>query len=193
MKKLIIFLLFTLGLFAEQKAIPIADIQDGDFTECVGDADASHWDELNTYDDEGSMWNAVNSTALEHNISAIIDPSSSSNHTITVRARKTTSTCTSANSGGADKYLIVVLKQGTTTKATANFSASLLTSAWTDYTYTLSGAEADSISDYTTLRLNISCQTSGGGAARYCSVTYSEFSVPDAPPNPGVVSRLRYF
>lgn len=104
----------------------------------------------------------------------VSDPVSSSDHTIRLRA-----------SGDNFKQITVRLKQGATTKATWAFTPGALA----QHSYTLSGAEADSITDYNDLRLSFET----GGFASEVRVTWAEFEVPDAPEpatvTPGVIAR----
>jgi hypothetical protein len=77
-------------------------------------------------------------------LTSVTDPVSSSNHVMRWRRRK-------QPSGGAQINMTVRLLQGTT-QITSQSDTNLPTS-FTDTSYTLSGAEADAISDYANLRL----------------------------------------
>jgi len=105
------------------------------------------------------------SSTCEIGLSNVTDPALSTGHTIRLRVKKT---------GTGTISLNVFLFQGATQKAT--FTATLTTS-YADQTYTLTAGEADSITDYTDLRLKFTgvCGASG----RYVFVAWAEFEVPD--------------
>lgn len=73
-----------------------------------------------------------------------VDPLSSSGHVLTYRYAKNAS-------GGSQVNLTVYLKQGGTTVASASHTN--IGSSFTEGTLTLSGAEADAITDYSDLRV----------------------------------------
>ena len=81
-------------------------------------------------------------TTAKFGTSDVDDPESSSDHVIRFRARHT----------GSARDLKVELFQSTTSKASVTQS---LSSSFADYSYTLSSSEANSISDYTALRLHL--------------------------------------
>ena len=81
---------------------------------------------------------------LEVGLSDVTDPVSSTGHIMRWRRRAPVS-------GGATINLTVVLRQGTTAIKTVADNA--IPSTFTDTSATLSGAEADAITDYTDLRL----------------------------------------
>ena len=109
---------------------------------------------------------------IEVGLSDVVDPISSTGHTFRFR------TCQQNNT--KQRTLAVDLVQGTTVKATyAAFD--LVRGTFTTYELTLSEAQADSISDYTDLRLRF---TSGGdvdtptGAQSAVYVSWAELEVP---------------
>ncbi|OQB23577.1 MAG: hypothetical protein BWY10_02676 [Chloroflexi bacterium ADurb.Bin180] len=81
----------------------------------------------------------VNASTCEVALGSLSDPASSSGHIVRYRL--------SAEAGG----VIVRLRQGTTT--IASWTHSPAPASLTTYTQTLSGGEADSITDYTALKL----------------------------------------
>lgn len=96
---------------------------------------------------------------IELGLSDVNDPLSSSNHTIRIRNQKT------AGGGAGTAYLF----EGSTQRATFSLTAD---TGWTTDSYTLTAGEADSIGDYTNLRLRIN--------ARRFRFSWEEFEVPDA-------------
>lgn len=124
------------------------------------------------------------SGTLECGLSDVSDPVSSSGHVVRFRAWQ--------QNNANQRTLAVYLVQGSTVKATyAAFD--LLKDIPTTYELTLSAAEADSISDYTDLRLRF---TSGGDTSTPSAdrsnvyVSWAELEVPSpADPNPRVSQR----
>ena len=118
------------------------------------------------------------STAFsEFGLSDVTDPVSSANHIIRARVRRNTTTQCTASSTGQQQDHTIVLMQGTTTIATNN-QANVTT--YVTQAYTLSGAEADSITDYSNLRLRAYRLNVGGGSARQVTISALEFECPDA-------------
>jgi hypothetical protein len=97
------------------------------------------------------------------------DPEVSTGHILKFRVHQ--------NSGSKSVYMQGYLYQGTTLIAsTAN---TLLTGTWTSVTHTLSGTEADSITDYTNLSIRIEITSNAGGnSSAACS--WAEMEIPDA-------------
>jgi len=108
-------------------------------------------------------------------LSAVSDPSSSAGHIIRVKAM--------APSGFA--LLTVTLFEGAS--ARASFAVNPVTSIFTVYDYTLSGAEADSITNYSNLAIQFDAV---GGGVDPVSITWHEVEFPDAgsPPDPVIGS-----
>ena len=103
-------------------------------------------------------------------LSSVTDPVSSSNHKVTVRASD------SVGFGTID--FVVKLKQGATT--IASVTSFTLSSSAADHTYTLSAGEANSITDYGSLLLEISATDTMMGAT-VTKVYQAFFECPDAP------------
>ena len=96
---------------------------------------------------------APSSAAAVFRLSDVNDPVSSSSHVIRVRARN-------GVSGGKAVDLTVQLRQGYTNEGSqgtliATLTQASVASSFTDYSATLSGAEADAITDYADLSLRI--------------------------------------
>lgn len=111
------------------------------------------------------------------------DPASSSNHVIEVRAKYTTN-----NSRiGAVK---VDLYEGATLRAT--LALQTLTTSFATYSYTLSGAEADSLT-YSDMRVKITGHMNTGGTGTACNVQVASvrLSCPDAGTPPAAVKQPR--
>src|SRR5574338_369566 len=116
----------------------------------------------------------------EASLSSITDPSTSSNHVVRVRLAKTNNGTVSGT--GNSVTGTVGLYQGATLIATV-VNAATLTGAWVQTNYTLSGAEADSITDYTDLRISFTDSSNGGnpGNRRAGAISWAVLEVPDAP------------
>lgn len=88
-------------------------------------------------------------------LTALSDPNSSSDHTITARLRKDTS------GGGTINFTVQLresyVNEGSPGTLIATLTASDVTSSYVDYSYNLTGTEADSITDYGALYLRIVC------------------------------------
>lgn len=167
-----------------QLAKPISDVNHPNWTQGAGDGNATHFEELDegiaSADDATTYWQhssgAGGGNPIESNVTSLTDPSSSVSHVLRTRERKSATggkvldiLCALACSSG------VVLVFDNKSLA-ANFD----TTTWTTHTYTLSGAEADAITDYTTISIATKVAWSGGGAARVAHVTAHEFECPDA-------------
>ena len=185
MKRLILLLLLlAANLGAVQIAVPTSDNTDGAWVECVGDGDADHFDEIDetiaATDNATTFWSSDNNvTALVTNLGPLTDPVSSTGHTFRVRSRKASATtCTSGSSNGGNLRVVVTLKQSTTT--IASFNSGQMNSTWKTWELTLSGAQADAITDYTALNITVFCDKYAGGNDRDCALSTVEFEVPDA-------------
>lgn len=106
--------------------------------------------------------------------SSLQDPVSATGHILRVDWGKTT--------GARTINLFLELWEGV--PGTGTLRATLSTTdpvSNTDYAYTLSAAEANSISDYTNLYLRVYYTYTGGGGPSACEVDAVEFEIPDAP------------
>jgi hypothetical protein len=102
-------------------------------------------------------------------LGTVTDPVSSSDHKVTVRA--------SDSVGFGSVTFTVKLKQGATT--ISNITSFTLAGSVANYTYTLPTAEADSITSYGSLLLEISAEDTMMGAA-VTNVYQAFFECPDA-------------
>lgn len=123
----------------------------------------------------------ANNTAAELEVSLgnATDPALSTGHTFRYRVAKTNAG--TVDGGGNSVTVTARLMQGTTQIATD--TAKTATGTWTQYALTLSGSEADAITNYTDLRLEFVTSASGGSPAnrRGGAVSWAELEVPSAP------------
>lgn len=138
-----------------QFARPDADLVIGSWTEdddttdaLFGEIDEATRDDAD-FDKSEDLTAAGDTSAFAVSLSDVTDPESSSGHTIRAALRK---------QGTAQMDATVELRQGYTSEASqgtliATLSQSALTTSFTEYTHTLSSAEADAITDYTDLQL----------------------------------------
>lgn len=106
--------------------------------------------------------------AYSASLGSLTDPVSSTGHILRYRYAK------SATSGRTIN-LTVTLQQGTTTIASWTHNG---IDAITTATQTLTGAQADAITDYSQLRFLVSANATGGGAGREARVYWVEFECP---------------
>lgn len=120
-----------------QLAAPSADVSAGGWTASTGSDLYAMLDEAAA--DDGDYITTTGASTCEVALGSLSDPSSSSGHIVRYRI--------SATSGG----ITVRLRQGTTTIATWTHASA--PTSLTTYEQTLTGGEADSITDYSALRL----------------------------------------
>ena len=113
-----------------------------------------------------------NSQTCEVKLSSVTDPVSSGGHVLRLRA-KATGTST------AEKWTVTVY-QGASLIATAFSTTNVTRSSFNDYSYTLTAAQADAITNYADLRVRI-VVTQGSGET--IDVSFIELEVPDAVQN----------
>ena len=99
------------------------------------------------------------------------DPAVSTGHIVRWRWRV-------ANAVGGGERGGAFLVQGATTKATLATSYNLNRTAYDAMSYTLTGTEADSITDYSDLHLRFTAEILG--ASEELRVSWAEMEVPDA-------------
>ena len=104
----------------------------------------------------------------------LTDPVSSTGHIY----RFTHEMTESGGGAGSTNDLTCALFQSTTQIATTTVNPTK--NIWATSTLTLSGAEADSITDYTDLRLRFTANKTGGAKVSVIHVTQGEFEIPDA-------------
>lgn len=129
-----------------QYARPNSDVSAGNWAPSTGSDLYAMIDDVSTDDsDYISVTNSGGGTeTCQVGLSSVTDPVASDLHVVTVRATD--------SSGMSVVVLVVTLKQGSTTIASKTFTAVITTSP-ANYTFTLSSAEADSITNYGTLSL----------------------------------------
>lgn len=149
-----------------QYSRPDADISDGGFTPSAGS-------DLYAVLDDNSDTDYITSTSAADDscqVSAgtVTDPASSSGHVLRARLKRSKAVC--------QYNATVTLKQGATTIAT--LSVTTVDNAVTTYSYTLSGAEADAITDYSDLNFTLAADyVAGSGCTLLCY--WIELEVPD--------------
>jgi hypothetical protein len=102
--------------------------------------------------------------AVEVNLGAVGDPASSSNHIVRVRGLVDTVV------GGA-MDLQTELRQGGSALSTPALWNDALTASAQTFTHTLSGAQADAITDYSTLRLLFTATQAAGAAPTFVAAS----------------------
>lgn len=172
-----------------QFAIPTSDIAQDAWIEGVGDGDGDAFDELDegidggTPDDDTTYWQSPSNpstgdaircaVALKISGAALEDPGVNIGHILKARCRKDAA-------GGRTMDVVVRLFEGVTQRASASLAN--ITDAWTTISVTLTAAEADAITDYTNLRIEVDPNSSPPGAARRLFCTAMEFEFPDLVP-----------
>lgn len=134
-------------------------------------------DEVTPSDAEFARHALGASAELEVGLSDVTDPASSSGHTVRYRIAKVTG-AGAVNAAGGSPTVTARLIQGTTQIAIG--AAEIATGTWTEHSFTLTGGEADAITDYDDLRLGFLSVTDGGGVStRRGAVSWAELEVPD--------------
>ncbi|MEX0786025.1 MAG: cohesin domain-containing protein, partial [Dehalococcoidia bacterium] len=108
---------------------------------------------------------------FEVGLSAVLDPQSSANHAVRYRATKT---------GDGTATLDAELYQGAA--LIASDVQRTLTTAYQDFSFTLSSGEADLITNYSDLRVRITADSTAGTVVTNALVTWIELEVPEIPP-----------
>lgn len=126
------------------------------------------------------FWFGDNNTAeeLEVGLTNVTDPGVSTGHTFRYRIAKTNAG--TVDGTGNAVTVTARLMQGTTEIAAD--TAKTADGTWTQYALTLTGPQADAITDYTNLRLEFVTSASGGSPAnrRGGAVSWAELETPDA-------------
>jgi hypothetical protein len=109
--------------------------------------------------------------------SGIVDPTVSTLHVVKCRVSRSDGGVPNNNSGSAAS-LEILLMQGGTTIATVRANATV--GLWEDVSYTLTGTQANNISDYNNLRLRFNYLGGGGSPAnrRGVAVSWAEMEIP---------------
>jgi len=162
-----------------QFARPDQDISKDNWDDAAGgDNDNILYDEINestqndaNYSTSGALSLLDTTETWEVGLSNVVDPQSSSNHIVRYTYGKD-------SSGGNVINLTVLLMQGTT--QIASWSHSNIGTGFTLATQTLSAAQADSITNYSDLRLRFTATYSSGIIARSAQISWAELEVPPA-------------
>lgn len=154
-----------------QFARPDSDVAAGGWTPQGGPV--TLFDALNEITpDDLDFIESANNPALdtsEVGLSNVDDPAVSTGHVLRYRYAKDTA-------GGRQIDLTVTLLQGATT--IASFNHVNISDVITQQNQTLTGPQADAITDYTDLRIEFIADAVGGGGARAGQVMWAEFEVP---------------
>ncbi len=148
-----------------QFARPDSDVSKGSWDDPNGNNNDILYDDIDeaSASDSDYIETAVDADTCEIGLSNVTDPVSSSDHTIRYRARRV---------GGTPPTVTVKLFDGPT--EIASHTSAGLGTAFADYSYTLTGAEANNIGDYTDLRLKFTTALFGQSV----DVSWAEFEVP---------------
>jgi hypothetical protein len=135
-------------------------------------------DEASTDDDDYVSVTHADDTpeTFQVGLSSVTDPVASDLHVVTVRA--------SEDSGSSYISLVVTLKQGATTIASDTFAS--MTGSPDNYTFTLSSAEADSITNYGALSLVFVATDQMGMMMPTTKIYQTFFECGDAPVPAGI-------
>lgn len=121
----------------------------------------------------------------ECGLSNVTDPVSSSGHIVRWRQAQSDQSASpiAPSSGGTASEYSAYLYQGATLIATLVSGETSNEGSFLAKSYTLSGTEADSITDYTDLRIRFDFVGGGGSPAnrRGVAISWAEMEVPDAP------------
>ena len=112
---------------------------------------------------------------MEVTLTNVADPASSTGHIVRYRLARN-------QSGGGQPgtlNVIVGLYQATTLIATATHSNIGL--GFAEFSFTLTGTEADNITDYTDLRIRFDADKSAGARTTWCELSHAEFETPLDP------------
>lgn len=149
---------------------PSSTITDSDWTpstgvdlwECVNETPASDVDYMRA---------TGNDQTVELKFSSLTDPVSSSGHILRLRALAT-------GSSTPEKWTVTIY-QGATLIATAFSNTTVTRTNYADYSYTLTTAQADAITNYTDLRVRIVVSQAAGETI---DVSFIEFETPSITP-----------
>lgn len=152
---------------------------DGDITTTgIGGGSYASINESSANDADFIYGNENTSVTYECSLSNITDPSVNTAHTFSYRVVKLNNTTPDGEFNAC--YVTASLYQGSTLICAD--TQKKLDGTWTTYSKTLSTAEADTITDYTDLRLRFVSPASGGSPStrRAMGLSWAEFQTPDA-------------
>jgi len=153
-----------------QYARPDADVSAGSWTPYPA-SPATLYDKISeTSHDDATTYitTTAAATTCEVGLSNVTDPVSSTGHILYFWA-------TATGSGGGEK-ITMLLFESTTQRATSG-AKTITRTTWNEYTYTLSAAEADAITNYSNLTIKL---TSAQTAGETLKVTQAYLEVPTA-------------
>lgn len=158
-----------------QFARPISDVSNTGFTNNASGS-TNLWQAIDesVADDTDFLQHSAGSTTYECLLGAVTDPVSSTGHDIVVRMK----------GSGTAFNTTVELFQGTTIITTR--SGTVPAGTFTNYTFTLTAAQADAITDYSNLRIRLT--GSNTVATQYVAQAY--LTVPDAPAAGGALCMI---
>ncbi len=157
-----------------QFARPDSDVSDGTWQNQAGSQTNMYQSIDESSVDDADYIRTTMATGTESTTfgsSNVTDPVSSSGHTVRWRARVVNLVDDTIN-------LSITLRQGGTLIATAR-SGAITDASFTDGSYTLSGAEADAITDYTALNFMFVKTGTNDDAGIRVEVSFVELEVPD--------------
>ncbi len=148
-----------------QFGYPTSDITRGAWTDQGGGA--THWgnlDEVSYSDTDFIQLNNQTANVCEVGLNTLSDPNVNTGHIVHLRVRKT---------GSGTISLTVALIENTTSRASRSVT---LTTSFADVSFALTGTEADTITDYTNLRIRFTgtCAASG----RFIAVSWANLETP---------------
>ena len=161
-----------------QFARPDSDVSKGGWTDTAGgDNDGILYDEINestrsdlNYARSSLLIPAVNPTDIwTAGLSNVTDPEASSNHIVSYVYRKD-------SAGGVTIDITTRLMQGVT--QIASWAHSNIGSSFTLAQQTLTTAEADSITNYSDLRLEFNATETSGIVPKSADISWAEFQIP---------------
>lgn len=159
-----------------QLAVPDADIQVGGWTPSTGITLWQVWDDQSSGGDYASEFTLGFSPDGVVRLSDVTDPAVSTGHIIKAEMQTDLGACDiTANLYEGNPLTTGVLR--------ASLVVSGVAPSWTLYTYTLSAGEANSITDYTNLYMEVN-SSPGKGDTAYVGYVYLE--VPDAGGGGGI-------
>jgi len=127
-------------------------------------------------EDTGKITSTTQGDACRVNVDSLTDPEGNTGHICHINAQATGS--------GAPERIELKLFEGSTERA-ASGNIAITRSSYNDFSFTLSAAEADAITAYTDLRLDIVAAVLG---SETLDVSYVAFEVPEPPVAASVLS-----
>jgi len=191
MKKITILIafLFSVSLFSQQFSRPNKDTF---VVSMTGDPNNTalqlyqNIDEVTASDTDFVYSADKDATTFQHTISNLTDPLVATGHIVRCRISKSDGGVPN-NSSGSTSTVAIRLMQSTTPIATIRAAAAVTT--WEDVSYTLSAAEANSITEYFNLEIEYVIVGGAGSPSnrRGVAISWAEMEVP----SPVVATRNR--